>query len=67
MSCLVHFFKEQSKALRTALFVVAFLSGVAFGQVESGQVTGRVFDPNGASIPGAVVQAKSEYTGIERA
>jgi hypothetical protein len=66
MSCLVQFFKGQSKALRTALFVVAFLSGVAFGQVESGQITGRVFDPNGASIPGAVVQAKSEYTGIER-
>ena len=66
MSCLVQFFKVQSKALRTALFVVAFLSGVAFGQIESGQMTGRVFDPNGASIPGAVVQAKSEFTGIER-
>ena len=66
MSCLVHFFKEQSKALRTALFVVAFLSGVAFGQIESGQITGKAVDPNGASIPGAIVQAKSIDTGIER-
>lgn len=66
MSCLVQFFKEQSKALRTALFVVAFLSGVAFGQIESGQLTGKVYDPNGARITGAVVQAKSEETGLER-
>ena len=45
MSCLVQFFKVQSKALRTALFVVAFLSGVAFGQIESGQITGKVYRP----------------------
>jgi carboxypeptidase family protein len=66
MSCLVQFFKDQSKALRTALFVVAFLSGVAFGQIDSGQLTGKVYDPNGARVPGAIVQAKSEETGLER-
>src|SRR5262245_3355091 len=66
MSCLVQFFKGQSKALRTALFVVAFLSGVAFGQVNSGQLTGKVYDPNGARVLGAIVQAKMEETGLER-
>jgi hypothetical protein len=66
MSCLVQFFKDQSKALRTALVVVAFLSGVAFGQIDSGQLTGKVYDPNGARVPGAIVQAKSEETGLER-
>jgi hypothetical protein len=66
MSCLVQFFRDQSKALRTALFVVAFLSGVAFGQVNSGQLTGKVVDPSGARISGAIVQAKSEATGLER-
>src|SRR5215831_6121088 len=66
MSCLVQFFKGQSKALRTALFVVAFLSGVAFGQINSGQLTGKVYDPNGARVSGAIVQAKSEETGLER-
>jgi hypothetical protein len=45
---------------------VAFLSGVAFGQIDSGQITGRVFDPNGANISGAIVQAKSVFTGLER-
>jgi Carboxypeptidase regulatory-like domain/TonB dependent receptor-like, beta-barrel len=66
MSCLVQFFKGQSKSLRTALFVVAFLSGVAFGQINSGQLTGKVYDPNGARVPGAIVQVKSEETGLER-
>jgi carboxypeptidase family protein len=66
MSRLAQFFKEQSKTLRTALFVVAFLSGVAFGQIESGQLTGKVYDPNGARVAGAIVQAKSEETGLER-
>src|SRR6266511_3552686 len=66
MSCLVQFFKGQSKSLRTALFVVAFLSGVAFGQINSGQLTGKVYDPNGARVPGAIVQAKSMETVLER-
>src|SRR5262245_65487725 len=66
MSGLLHLFKEQSKTIRKALFVVAFLSGVAFGQNESGRINGRVSDPNGAVVPGAIVQAKSIETGIER-
>src|SRR5215813_1229067 len=66
MSRRVQFFKEQSKALRTALFVVALLSGVAFGQTNSGQLTGKVYDPNGARVSGAIVHAKSEETGLER-
>ncbi len=65
MSCLAQFFIGQSKALRTALFVVAFLSGVAFGQIESGRINGRVIDPNGANVSGATVQAKSVYSGLE--
>jgi hypothetical protein len=66
MLCLAQFFREQSKALRMALFVLAFLSGVAFGQIESGQLTGKVYDPNGARVAGAIVQIKSEETGLER-
>ena len=66
MSGLLQFFKEQSKPLRKALFVVAFLSGVAFGQNEAGQINGRVTDPNGAVISGGIVQARSVESGIER-
>lgn len=66
MSGLMQFFRGQNKTLRTALFVAAFLSGVAFGQSEVGQINGRVADPNGAVVPGAIVKVKSVETGIER-
>ena len=35
------------------------LSAPAFAQLETGQITGRVTDPNGAVVPGAVVVVKS--------
>ena len=31
------------------------LSATAFAQLETGQITGRVTDPNGALVPGASV------------
>jgi hypothetical protein len=38
----------------------------AFGQAETGQIKGRVTDPNGAVVPGATVTVKSVATGAER-
>ena len=66
MTGLMRFLKEQSKTFRTALFVVAFMSGMAFGQSEVGHITGKVVDPNGAVVPGAAIRAKSLETGLER-
>ena len=43
------------------------LSATAFAQLETGQITGRVTDPNGAVVPGAAVSVKSVETGAERA
>ena len=43
------------------------LSATAFAQLETGQITGRVTDPNGAVVPGAAVTVKSVETGAERA
>ena len=43
------------------------LSVTAFAQLETGQITGRVTDPNGAVVPGAAVTVKSVETGAERA
>ncbi|MBV9923611.1 MAG: carboxypeptidase regulatory-like domain-containing protein [Acidobacteria bacterium] len=48
-----------------ALLVVAF-SATAFAQLETGQITGRITDPNGAVVPGAAVAVKSVETGAER-
>lgn len=66
MSDLFEQLRGQVKTLRLALFVMAFLSGVAFGQNEAGQISGKVTDPNGAAIPGATVTVKSVDTGIVR-
>jgi hypothetical protein len=43
------------------------LSATAFAQLETGQITGRVMDPNGAVVPGAAVSVKAVETGAERA
>src|SRR5215204_7312429 len=39
----------------------------AFAQLETGQIIGRVTDPNSAVVPGAAVVVKSVETGAERA
>src|SRR5262245_14079927 len=38
----------------------------AFAQQTTGNVTGRVLDPQGAAIPGATVTAKNPATGFTR-
>ena len=52
--------------LMAAGLVLFALSSVAFAQTETGQITGRVSDPNGAVVPGATVNVKSVDTGAER-
>ncbi|HEX8293175.1 MAG TPA: TonB-dependent receptor, partial [Pyrinomonadaceae bacterium] len=49
-----------------ALLLLALAPGAASAQVETGQITGRVTDPNGAVVPGAAVSVKSVETGAER-
>lgn len=48
-----------------ALFVLVMVSGAAMAQ-ESGQLTGRVTDPQDRVVPGASVTVKSVGTGAER-
>ncbi|HEX8773956.1 MAG TPA: TonB-dependent receptor [Pyrinomonadaceae bacterium] len=49
----------------TALFVLTLFSVAALAQTETGQITGKVIDPNGAVIAGANVTVKSAETGRE--
>ena len=51
--------------LALALFVVAITFGSALAQTETGQIVGRVTDPNGAVVTGATVNVKSAQTGRE--
>src|SRR6201999_4559060 len=41
-------------------------SGMVFAQVSTGDVTGRVLDPQGNAVVGATVTAKNNATGLTR-
>src|SRR5262245_20973635 len=49
-----------------AAIVLLLSCASAFAQQSSGNVTGRVLDPQGAAIPGATVTPKSPTTGFTR-
>lgn len=57
--------RAASTAIAT-LFVLAMVVGSAMGQAETGQINGKVIDPNGAAVPAATVTIKSVATGAER-
>jgi hypothetical protein len=51
----------------SVLVLATLLSAlVAFGQSDTGRITGTLTDPNGALVPGATVVVKNEKTGEER-
>ncbi len=49
-----------------ALFLLVMVTASAVGQQETGQITGRVVDPQDRIVPGATVTVKSVGTGAER-
>lgn len=50
---------RPSPCLPLASLVLLFITGAAFGQLDSGKVVGSVKDSNGAAIAGAIVNASS--------
>ncbi|MCA1635914.1 MAG: carboxypeptidase-like regulatory domain-containing protein [Acidobacteria bacterium] len=50
----------------SACFALAALSVFAQSQATTGNIEGRVLDPNGAVVPGANVTAINTATGLER-
>ncbi len=60
-------FRARYFSLALATFFLLVSSAVvAFGQAETGQLKGKVTDPNGAVVPGATVTVKSVNTTAER-
>lgn len=59
------FSRKWSLALAT-FFLLVSVAGVAVSQTETGQISGKVTDPNGAVIPNATVVAKNINTNGER-
>src|SRR5262245_60334763 len=64
--------KRKRKMLREAvpillaLFCLTFGRMAAFAQSETGQITIKATDPQGAVVPGATVSVKSTTTGATR-
>jgi protocatechuate 3,4-dioxygenase beta subunit len=50
----------------SGLFVLVVLTPSVFAQTETGQITGTIKDPAGASVPHAIVKVTSVGTGMER-
>ncbi|MGA2135645.1 MAG: carboxypeptidase regulatory-like domain-containing protein [Bryobacteraceae bacterium] len=56
-------------ALAPLVLFATFITAPAtrlFGQAETGQITGTVFDPSGAAVPNATITVKSLDTGAAR-
>ncbi len=53
-------------ALLSVVFAIAMMAGSAFSQSETGQITGKVSDANGAVVAGATVTLHSAETGAQR-
>ena len=56
----------QARRLLIVTFVSLLVQLVAFGQAESGQISGIVTDQNGGLVPGASIVVKNDRTGEER-
>ncbi len=52
-------------AFLSVVFAMAFMAGAAFAQSATGQIVGKVTDPNGAVVAAANVNVKSVDTGRE--
>ena len=49
------------------LVLIALLTAciASFAQVTSGDLTGTIYDPTGAAVPGAAVSVRNDATGVE--
>ena len=50
----------------TMMLIVLGIAGPSLAQQTTGNITGRVVDPQGAAVPGATVTAKNAATGFTR-
>ena len=56
---------SRSRATACLLLVLAFFATEALAQLTSGNLAGTVYDPAGATVPGAAVVAHNTATGVD--
>ncbi len=52
--------------LLSTFLLACVISALAQSQATTGNIEGRVLDPNGAALPGATVTATNQQTGLEK-
>ena len=50
----------------SSLLLLPLIALTLHAQIETGQITGKIYDANGDALPGATVTAKTIETGAER-
>ena len=60
--------KQSSKAFLLFVLSVFFATGAIFAQSQAttGNIEGRVVDPNGAAVPNVAITATNQETGLEK-
>ena len=60
--------KSRSIMWTIGLLALTFLNltAASYGQTETGQITGTVYDASGAVVPNAKISVKSNTTGLAR-
>src|ERR1051325_8717743 len=58
--------REAVASVLTVLLLLSLGPVAALAQAETGQITVKATDPQGAVVPGATVSVKSTATGAER-
>src|ERR1043165_9636738 len=63
--------RNHMAAVMKLIFLLTFIASVclsapAQSQANSGNIEGRVLDPNGAAVPGVTVTATNQETGLSR-
>jgi hypothetical protein len=66
MSVVTQHYRNWWQSASALLMTTIVCAAMAFAQGDTGQITDRVTDPNGAAIPGATVTIKARTTGATR-
>src|SRR6266446_2650872 len=60
------YFRRFTFGCAAAMFSIVLFAGPSFAQVTTGEITGRVTDPQGKVVAGATVTATNKGTGSSR-